>query len=363
MGDHKETDLDSSFQITQDDTTTDDEIEQQMDPGSTLDEIKYIVFKSSLLELFTSCTSCHNICNGTISQPKGTFICVKQLCFHCGHKRIWMSQPMIKDTPAGNVMLSAAILFSGSTPGKILRLMNEMRIACICDSTFYNHQTAYLYLAVVSVWESHQTKLLAECKSRGTALSIGDDGRADSPGHSAKYGSYSLIDFDSNKIIHMELVKSNQVTSSNHMEKEGLSRDLKFLDAKSLQVGTLVTDRHKQIDKFLSKQYPDIEHCYDVWHVSKGVKKKLNQAAKYKDCKLINEWVKSVTNHMYWCAASAPSGNEMAVHWKSLMNHLCDEHEDCYHTNDLGNRHKKWFIPGKGNKTKLNSTLRMYNWY
>ena len=168
---------------------------------------------------------------------------------------------MIKDTPAGNVMLSAAILFSGSTPGKILRLMNEMRIACICDSTFYNHQTAYLYPAVVSVWESHQTKLLAECRSRGTALSIGGDGKADSPGHSAKYGSYRLIDFDSNKIIHMELVQvkfahcfyiicdwicsqSNQVTSSNHMEKEGLSRALKFLDAKSLQVGTLVTDRH-----------------------------------------------------------------------------------------------------------------------
>ena len=64
--------------------------------------------------------------------------------------------------------------------------------------------------------------------------------------------------------------QSNQVTSSNHMEKEGLSRVLKFLDAKSLQVGTLVTDMHKQIDKFISRQYPDIEHCYDVWHVSKG---------------------------------------------------------------------------------------------
>ena len=45
---------------------------------------------------------------------------------------------MIKDTLAGNVMLSAAILFSGSTPGKILWILNEMQIACICDSTFYN---------------------------------------------------------------------------------------------------------------------------------------------------------------------------------------------------------------------------------
>ena len=192
---------------------------------------------------------------------------------------------MIKDTPAGNMLLSSAILFSGSTPGKILQLLKHMRVACISDSTFYNHQKAYLYPAVVSVWKSQQMKLLAQCRGRGTALSIGGDGRADSPGHSAKYGSYSLIDFDTDKIIHMELVQvkecinyihdrilfqSNQVASSNHMEKEGLSRALKFLDAKLLQVGTLVTDRHKQIDKFINKEYPDIDHCYDVWHVSKG---------------------------------------------------------------------------------------------
>ena len=85
-----------------------------------------------------------------LTTQENIYLC-KQLCSHCGHKRIWMSQPMIKDTLAGNVMLSAAILFSGSTPGKILRILNEMQIACICDSTFYNHQKAYLYPAVVSV--------------------------------------------------------------------------------------------------------------------------------------------------------------------------------------------------------------------
>ena len=47
------------------------------------------------------------------------FIAVKQLCSRCGHKRMWSSQPYIKDTPAGNILLSAAILFSGVTPGKI----------------------------------------------------------------------------------------------------------------------------------------------------------------------------------------------------------------------------------------------------
>ncbi|XP_065901685.1 uncharacterized protein [Dysidea avara] len=60
---------------------------------------------------------------------------------------------------------------------------------------------------------------------------------------------------------------------------------------------------------------------------------------------------------MYWCAASATSGNGMTVRWKSLMNHLCDKHEDCYHANDLGNRRKKWFIPGTKAWEKLSDII------
>ena len=71
--------------------------------------------------------------------------------------------------------------------------------------------------------------------------------------------------------------------------------------------------------------------------------------AKYKDCDMVNDWIKSITNHLYWCVASSPEGdgNEMAVRWKSLMEHICDRHNECYHL-PLGveERRKKWFQPG-----------------
>ena len=89
---------------------------------------------------------------------------------------MWSSQPHIKDTPAGNILLSAAILFSGTTPGKIFHLLHYMQVASISDRTFYYHQSNYLQLAILSVWETKQQKLLTECRRRGTPLSIGGDG-------------------------------------------------------------------------------------------------------------------------------------------------------------------------------------------
>lgn len=167
------------------------------------------MFKSSLLQLFTHCTSCHNECHGKVAYRKGTFIAIHQSCSQCGHKRSWTSQPRIKDTPAGNILLSASILFSGATPGKVLRMMSHMQVACISDRTFYLHQHRYLEPSIVSVWNEQQSKLLAQCKAQGTSLTIGGDGRADSPGHSAKYGSYGIIDLNTNKVLHIELVQVN----------------------------------------------------------------------------------------------------------------------------------------------------------
>ena len=58
----------------------------------------------------------------------------------------------------------------------------------------------------------------------------------------------------------------------------GLVRALKFLADNSLQVATLVTDRHNQIAKYMTEVKPEIEHRYDVWHVSKGTSPKLMTA-------------------------------------------------------------------------------------
>ena len=47
------------------------------------------------------------------------------------------------------------------------------------------------------------------------------NGRSDSPGHNAKYGTYSLMDEASGNIIDFSLVQVSEVSSSNAIENEG----------------------------------------------------------------------------------------------------------------------------------------------
>ena len=50
------------------------------------------------------------------------------------------------------------------------------------------------------------------------------------------------------------------------MEKEGLHRAMEFIS----QQRVLVTDRHRQINKWIRENHPEVAHYYDIWHVAKG---------------------------------------------------------------------------------------------
>ena len=100
------------------------------------------------------------------------------------------------------------------------------------------------------------------------------------------------------------MLQSNEVSGSYHMELEGRQRVLHVLQQQGLSIQVLVTDRHKQINKWLRERCPTIIHYDDVWHVAKGknhvqcagiflyfslvgLRKKLEAAAKQKDCEII----------------------------------------------------------------------------
>lgn len=68
----------------------------------------------------------------------------------------------------------------------------------------------YLVQAVETVWKAHQYALFDLTRRQNEAVVVGGDARCCSPGHSAKYGSYSLMDLELGQILDVQLIKVKQ---------------------------------------------------------------------------------------------------------------------------------------------------------
>ena len=77
----------------------------------------------------------------------------------------------------------------------------------------------------------------------------------------------------------------------------------------------------------MRSNYSKIKHQYDVWHISKWVTKKLTKKAKKKACKELMPWIQSVSNHLWWSAATCDENADILWEkWLSLLNHITGKH-------------------------------------
>ncbi|XP_057693124.1 uncharacterized protein LOC130916425 isoform X2 [Corythoichthys intestinalis] len=144
-----------------------------------------------------------------------------------------------------------------------------------------------------------------------------------------------------------------EASSSPAMETLGFRRGLDRLLQAGIGVDVLATDRTPSIRKIMRERYPGIEHRLDIWHVAKGIRKKLMAVAN--DNKNIDllPWLKSINNHLWWSwQTCGGDSEELKRRWTSILYHICGIHrweEDgvertCYHhqLSAEEQRRKKW---------------------
>ena len=171
------------------------------------DEKKYIVFFSCLLELLAVCPNCTEPATAEVTKVIGTQIYVTQKCPACKFVRQWKSQPNIRRIPAGNLLLSAAILYSGSMISQTLRIFKILKVECFSRQTFHKHQKNYLIPVVIKLWKEEQDRVIQNMSALPRGVVLSGDGRSDSPGLCAKYGAFSVIEQRVNKVLDVQLVQ------------------------------------------------------------------------------------------------------------------------------------------------------------
>ena len=101
-------------------------------------------------------------------------------------------------------MVAGAILFSGSSASKALNMFTFSNIKMIGQRTYSRIQRSFLLKAKGNVWDSHQRDILSDCED---GVKLGGDDRCCYPGHTAKYGSYTLMDMTTGYVLDIQLVQ------------------------------------------------------------------------------------------------------------------------------------------------------------
>ena len=331
-----------------------DEEEEKSKPLNPQDDTKFVVFKQELFKLFKRCPDCGADVIKEEQSTQGTQLFVTRICKN-GHKNFWSSQPMIEGMAAGNLLLSSSILLSGSTYTKVASLADILKLKFFSERTFYSIQDKYLFPVINEFWHQEQNSVFSALGDKDLWLS--GDGRCDSPGHNAKYDTNTMIDQQTDKIVDFHVVQVTEVNNSNAMEREGFKRCMNHIQDHGGQIEVVATDRHVGIRADMKRNFPEIDHQFDVWHLTKTITKKLTEKSKKKDCGDLSPWIKSISNHLWWCAETCEGNKELLREkWISIVHHTADIHswdsKDIYHEcphppipPDEA-RKKRWLQPG-----------------
>ena len=324
-------------------------------------ERTFLVYEEKLFELLAFCPKCGGVVDRTLIEEvplNGSQVHFKFNCFN-NCQVDWKSQPTVGDLKGlGNLFMSTSIAFSGIPFAKIDRFAKLINLKFISDSVYYQIKRDFIVPVVKSRWMKERKNMFKLLKSRNIIILVGD-GRCDSPGHSAKYCTYTFIDTETGNVIDTEVVPVSEVKNSNAMEKEGFVRILNRLKKEGVKVDIVSTDKHTQIRKLMrvDPNFNHIKHQIDPWHNIKNISKKINKASKIKSRTELLKWIPSIVNHFWWSITTGEKNAQiMYEKFSSIIFHCVNRHswggckyfKQCEHPplTEREQHEREWLIEG-----------------
>nr|XP_011431619.2 uncharacterized protein LOC105331212 [Crassostrea gigas] len=330
--------------------------------SSLLQIKKFIVFESCIDDIL-NCLTC-NICkcpierSSTIKEYRGSMIMVSVFCPDGHLVKQWSSQPLRGEIPVVDLLVSAAIPFAGQSYTQISQFANFMNLQIQSEKAYETVQREIVLPVVDHSWNVMQDHIFRKIKDSNCFLRLAGDCRYDSSDLNASYCTYSLLEMETQEIVAFVNIKVTETDSLSKMEVEGFRKCMLYLIEKGFRIEILATARHDQIESLVTKEFPEIDHQFDVWHLEKWVRKELLQKSKTTGCEELSAYIKAVCNHLWWCVANCQGDKQwLKESWVSILHHVLNEHSfegeivtcaGCSHENlsPKEAREKKWLKRG-----------------
>ncbi|XP_056382901.1 uncharacterized protein LOC130276918 [Hyla sarda] len=296
-----------------------------------IEEEKYIVFESCLKKLIRMIpcrfeTKCMSPLTQYRKETVGSYLSVETRCSSGHTSLLWESQPRHGYEPLGNVLLSAAVLLSGSSFVKSQHMFKLLNLKSIDKTTYSRNQSMYLFPTINHHWKKEQKAVIQSVQKM--PLCLAGDQQLDNPGFSANYSLYSLMDVTSKKMCSFSVEQVTPQVTLEGLEKKGFQKAMGELQTLNANVKMIVTDRSIAVQEILKDSYPGIIHQLDLWHLSRSIGNEVLMAAKHKDCEILYQWVEAIRNHLWWSLCTCCKKPDLFIQkWKSVIHHVANVHE------------------------------------
>ena len=144
---------------------------------------------------------------------------------------------------AGNIFLSAAILFTGNTFQRIKEHMFVIKASFTSQTTFNKIQKKYLFPAVHRMYTTNRHFIIDNLAEK-VDIDLLYNGRYDSPGYNAKYDTYTVLDKNSGLTLDVTVSLVRIARNSTRFELDGLKQILELIEGHGLPISSLITDQH-----------------------------------------------------------------------------------------------------------------------
>lgn len=216
-----------------------------------------VVVEVALLESLFEGPCPHETCQQKMKivekKTEGGVLSIAYTCKQ-GHYGLWHSSSILCEKRNQKVfvtptLLSSAVLMSGNNFEKIVLFAKCLNLNFVSQSSFTRIQSLHAIPSIKNLWQRMKEKVWEIYKH--DMLVLCGDGRMDSPGFSAKYCLYTMMDHYLNVIVDLEVVDKREAGgTSTLMEKMGCKRILERIVG-VLNLSEVVTDASSVIMKML----------------------------------------------------------------------------------------------------------------
>jgi len=242
------------------------------------------------------------------------------------HTLNWSSQPQYGKLPVGNVLIASSLMMSGINFNSFIEFCSTLNLNMFTRTIYDRHISRYFTPVVNFAWYKKQNEMLGKIRNSSDATWLAGDGQFDSPGFCAKFVTYSIMDLNTGNIIDFSIIQKGMVKGD--LEKSACNYVLNdLIENKKINIRLFLTDRHVGIRSMMKKEFPNILHEFDVWHLSKSLIKKFKTVDVNKYPEVI-EWKKSIINHMWYSAQTCNGDSKVLItKFNSILHHIKNEHQ------------------------------------